>query len=114
MEQNSDAWNKIFTGIKNGKRAFCGPYVAQIDLTDKCNNACVGCWVHSAFLDKKSIFPRGQKELSLEFVEKLIKELYPDALTIFTEGLGHTRILRNDAVIKQIIEVSSNCLAQAH
>jgi len=43
---------------------------------------------------------------------KLLKQLNPDALTIFTEGLGHTRILRNDTVINQIIEVSSNCLAQ--
>lgn len=45
---------------------------------------------------------------------KLMKELFPKAQTIFTDGLGHTRILRNDEVIKRIIEASSNCLAQAH
>jgi pimeloyl-ACP methyl ester carboxylesterase len=44
---------------------------------------------------------------------KLMKERFPKAQTIFTEGLGHTRILRNDDVIKQIIEISNHCLDQA-
>lgn len=33
---------------------------------------------------------------------KLMEELFPQAATIYTEGLGHTRILRNDSVISQI------------
>ena len=45
---------------------------------------------------------------------RLMKELFPEAHTIFTEGLGHTRILRNDDVIKRIIETSNQCLDQAH
>jgi pimeloyl-ACP methyl ester carboxylesterase len=45
---------------------------------------------------------------------RLMKELYPQAHTIFTEGLGHTRILRNDGVVKQILEISASCLDQAH
>jgi len=44
---------------------------------------------------------------------RLMKDLFPKAQTIFTEGLGHTRILRNDDVIKQIIEISNHCLDQA-
>jgi pimeloyl-ACP methyl ester carboxylesterase len=45
---------------------------------------------------------------------RLIKDLFPEAQTIFTKGLGHTRILRNDAVINQIITAADKCLAQAH
>ena len=40
---------------------------------------------------------------------QLIKELEPRAMTLFTEGLGHTRILRNDEVINTIAQkVRSN------
>jgi predicted alpha/beta hydrolase family esterase len=35
---------------------------------------------------------------------KLLEDLFPQATTIYTEGLGHTRILRNDQVIAQISE----------
>jgi pimeloyl-ACP methyl ester carboxylesterase len=35
---------------------------------------------------------------------KLMEELFPKATTIYTEGLGHTRILRNDSVITQITD----------
>ena len=43
---------------------------------------------------------------------ELIKELYPQAQTIFTEGLGHTRILRNDGVINRILATAEKCLQQ--
>jgi alpha/beta hydrolase family protein len=33
---------------------------------------------------------------------KQLEDLFPQAATIYTEGLGHTRILRNDQVIAQI------------
>ena len=45
---------------------------------------------------------------------ELMKELYPEAQTIFTQGLGHTRILRNDEVINRIINTADQCLKQAH
>ena len=45
---------------------------------------------------------------------ELMKELFPEAQTIFTQGLGHTRILRNDAVINRIINTVDKCLNQAH
>jgi len=34
---------------------------------------------------------------------RVMKDLYPTAKTIYTEGLGHTRILRNEAVLEEII-----------
>jgi len=66
---------KIFHGINDGRKAYCGPHTVQIDLTDRCNNNCLCCWVHSPLLDKKEIFPHGEQELSFPLAEKLIKEL---------------------------------------
>ena len=71
-----DVWQNIFKGIENEKKAFCGPHTVQIDLTDKCNNACIACWVHSPLLNKKEVFPKGQKELPFKVVKKLINELH--------------------------------------
>ena len=76
MKKNLDMWQKIFKGIEDGKRAFSGPHTVQIDLTDKCNNTCIGCWVHSPLLNKKEIFPQGEKELPFKLVERLIKQLH--------------------------------------
>lgn len=36
-----------FKGISNKRRAYRGPDVVQIDLTDKCNSHCLACWLHS-------------------------------------------------------------------
>ena len=69
------ALRNIIKGIRDGKHAFCGPYTVQIDLTDKCNSSCIACWVHSPFVDKKEVFPEGEKELPWGLVESLISEL---------------------------------------
>ncbi|MCK4809497.1 MAG: radical SAM protein, partial [Candidatus Omnitrophica bacterium] len=76
MRRNLDIWQEIFKGIENSRRAFSGPYVVQIDLTDKCNSTCIGCWVHSPLVDKKEVFPEGERELPFNLVERLIEELY--------------------------------------
>ncbi|MBU1853423.1 MAG: radical SAM protein [Candidatus Omnitrophica bacterium] len=68
-------WQEIFRGIENEKQAFCGPHTVQIDLTDRCNNTCIACWVHSPLLDKKEVFPEREKEISFPFVEQLICQL---------------------------------------
>lgn len=75
MRKDSNIWQEIFRGIEDGKRAFHGPHTVQIDLTDKCNNTCIGCWVHSPLLDKKEVFPQGEKELPFSLVRKLITQL---------------------------------------
>ena len=36
-------WGLIFKGIESSKEVFCGPQIVQIDLTDRCNNNCIGC-----------------------------------------------------------------------
>ncbi len=75
MRKDVNFWKLISDGIRNGRKAFCGPHTVQIDLTDKCNNTCIGCWVHSPFVDKQKVFTNGGKELSFKKVESLVKDL---------------------------------------
>jgi len=76
MKKDADIWKRISHGIKDGRKAFCGPHTVQIDLTDKCNSTCIGCWVHSPLIDKREVFPKGHKELDFKLVEKLINQLH--------------------------------------
>lgn len=63
----------IFKGITDGRNAFIGPKVVQIDLTGRCNSSCIGCWVHSPFISSCS----RDKNISLSFnrVRSLIEDL---------------------------------------
>lgn len=94
----------ILEGIKNGKSAFCGPKTVQIDLTGKCNNSCIGCWVHSPYIHTP---PRDKnKELSFEFVKTLIGELADlGTQEIFLAGSGepflHPQIAQIITLIKK-------------
>jgi|GEM_PF-218155 len=64
---------EILEGIKDGRYAFKGPRVVQLDLTGRCNNECIGCWVHSPYVKN----PPPDKNLTLPFEEAnaLIEEL---------------------------------------
>jgi predicted alpha/beta-fold hydrolase len=42
------------------------------------------------------------KDVSIEHAN-LMKEKFPEAKTLFTSGLGHTRILRDDEVVRQLV-----------
>ncbi|MBP7836005.1 MAG: radical SAM protein [Candidatus Omnitrophica bacterium] len=42
-------------GILNGSRAFKGPDMLQIDLTDHCNNNCIACWCNSPLLSRERL-----------------------------------------------------------
>ena len=76
MSNNLVTQQAVLRGIEDGKRAYCGPHTVQIDLTDKCNNTCIGCWVHSPLIDKEEVFPKGYKELSFSLVKKFINQLH--------------------------------------
>jgi len=67
---------KMVMGILNGSEAFTGPLSVQIDLTNQCNNNCIGCWCNSPLLGDKAMDPETKKkELPFELVKKLIDEL---------------------------------------
>lgn len=96
---------KIFQGIEDGTRAYRGPDTVQIDLTDKCNNNCLCCWVHSPRLNKREIFPQGEKELPFELVNRLIDDLHRIGVKdIMLAGSGEVFLHPNIIEIIELIK----------
>lgn len=73
-----------FLGIFNGGYAYKGPFHVQIDLTNDCNNNCIGCWCNSPLLEEKVLNPDGKKQ-TLPF--GLIKELLDELALIGTKEI---------------------------
>ncbi len=66
---------KIAAGILD-KRVYNGPWEVQIDLTNMCNNDCIGCWCHSPLLEELAMPSEiKKKKLPYELVLKLIDDL---------------------------------------
>lgn len=60
-------------GIYSGEFAYTGPKLVQIDITNNCNNDCVGCWCHSTYLEEKQM-PAAQKRKFIPF-DKMVEIL---------------------------------------
>jgi MoaA/NifB/PqqE/SkfB family radical SAM enzyme len=69
--------NKVLVigGILHSSRAFVGPEVLHIDLTNRCNFNCMACWCRSPLLGEKAM-PEWEKKLTLPL--KLIKGVFDD------------------------------------
>jgi radical SAM superfamily enzyme YgiQ (UPF0313 family)/molybdenum cofactor biosynthesis enzyme MoaA len=62
-------------GIMDGRRAFKGPDILEIDLTNDCNVSCVGCWCHSHLMgDRRFAGAFKQHFLPLETIRRLIDD----------------------------------------
>ncbi|EKD28295.1 MAG: hypothetical protein ACD_79C00350G0001, partial [uncultured bacterium] len=87
-------------GIYTKKFAFKGPHMVQIDITNSCNNDCIGCWCNSPLLENQKMTP----ELKSKFIPydkccELLEELYTiGCREIYFSGGGepfaHPDILR--------------------
>ncbi|MBU1864370.1 MAG: radical SAM protein [Candidatus Omnitrophica bacterium] len=67
----------FFRGIEEGKKAYCGPRVLQLDITNNCNTNCVGCWCHSDYLGKKQLKGKEKKiVLCLDTIKKIIDDAW--------------------------------------
>jgi MoaA/NifB/PqqE/SkfB family radical SAM enzyme len=100
--------NKDLIGILDGESAFTGPELVQIDLTNSCNNDCIGCWCRSPLLEDKLISPEIERQtLPVDLVKKVLKECAEMGTTnIYLAGGGepfvHPQIMEILAYIKEL------------
>ncbi len=124
-------------GMRLGDRALIGPQVVQLDLTDACNNNCVGCWARSPFLrddDHYDTLDKGALELSFvrhllpTLAELRVRELFlggggdplchPDAVTVVREAkqaglqvtLNTNLTLADPAMIERFLDAGLDLL----
>jgi len=71
-------------GVLQGQRALRGPRMLEIDLTNDCNNTCVGCWCHSLMMGADRF--SGQKKKQFLATEVLL-ELLDDAAASGTQAV---------------------------
>lgn len=62
-------------GLFDGEYAYVGPSFIQIDITNNCNNNCIGCWCNSPLLGERRLPPE-IKSQSLPF--KVIRSFLDD------------------------------------
>ncbi|NTV23988.1 MAG: radical SAM protein [Nanoarchaeota archaeon] len=67
---------KIAAGIMD-RKVYNGPWEVQIDLTNTCNNDCIGCWCHSPLLGELAMSPEQKKKrLTFDTARQLIDDLH--------------------------------------
>ncbi len=76
--------NKDLAGVIDGRRAFIGPELLQLDPTNKCNNDCIACWCRSPLLKEKKI-AADEENLSLPL--DIIRRLLDDCAALGTTNV---------------------------
>ena len=68
--------NRDILGILDGRKVYGGPFLVQLDLTNQCNNDCIGCWCNSPLLGEKAMDPETKRQaIPFERVRSLLSEL---------------------------------------
>lgn len=65
----------VLQGVEDGRRALSGPEVVHLDLTNRCNLNCIGCWDRSPLVRKDEDQAFLSETLSYELVTELIDDL---------------------------------------
>ena len=71
-------------GVLQGELGFTGPYTIQLDVTNRCNNDCIACWLHSPLLRKTG--PNAQ-DLRSQLRFDLVKQMLDDAAAMGTKDI---------------------------
>lgn len=71
-------------GVLHGEAAFTGPYTIQLDVTNRCNNDCIACWLHSPLLAKTGPNARDRRA-QLRF--DLVRQMLDDAAAMGTRDI---------------------------
>lgn len=94
-------------GILHGEHAFTGPYLLQLDITNRCNNDCIACWLHSPLLNEHAPSEEEKrKQLPFELICQLVADVAAmGTKEVYLAGGGdpfvHPRILDVIEVIKK-------------
>ncbi len=104
--------NELLKGILRGTTAFCGPKTAVIDITNRCNLSCVGCWLYSPYLgndneDKKLL----EKTLDFNSIKKIVDELSKLGVEEIQVSGGGEPLMHSEfiSIIKYIKSKDINC-----
>ena len=71
-------------GVFHGASAFTGPYTIQLDVTNRCNNDCIACWLHSPLLRKSG---PNAKDLRAQLRFDVVAQLLDDAAALGTRDI---------------------------
>jgi len=64
-------------GVLHGRRAFVGPEQVVVDLTNRCNNNCIGCWTRSPLLrDREPGSTWQSMEIPYDSIIHLLNDLH--------------------------------------
>jgi MoaA/NifB/PqqE/SkfB family radical SAM enzyme len=77
MGRLAKKYHKLFVlgGVLHGGKAFTGPEVLHIDLTNRCNFNCIVCWCRSPLLGERGM-PEWERKLILPL--GLIRDIFDD------------------------------------
>ena len=65
----------MLRGVADGRQAFVGPEHVVMDLTNRCNERCVGCWLYSPLLKEKTDAHWLVEEIDFQRAKALIDDL---------------------------------------
>ena len=71
-------------GVYDGEVAYTGPYTIQLDVTNRCNNDCIACWLHSPLLRKTG---PNAKALRAQLRFDLVRQMLDDAAAMGTRDI---------------------------